>query len=398
MKNIIIVDDSRQITDIIQSITFVEKVDIKIFESAKKFAKSLKGENNDLVFLSLEVSDVNEFLIHDILKKCHQDPRTPIYICYDGKRDISEYRELKLKPDEYLLNPVSEDKVKQLVMNYVKVDPRQEDPREESGETFRQTDNLFDQLIRQQVDITPGSNEKKDKGIFTVHDGTIDKQLEELEKMKVINRELKTANRELNDKLKKHKENGGEGVKALKDSLEKEKKAGEERITDLREEIKEREARYREAVENWEKERNRIRESVNEDVDRKKEEIEKMKKDFQLMEDEYIEKISTLSEQIKKNSETLKEMKEIEESQQLQLEEKEEVFTTLKKELESSREKVQKIEKKASEKEQILISSIEKQKEEIRAKEDRIRRMREILEGFEELCRRIGGLNKTAEG
>ena len=71
MKKIFLIDGEIEFLDIIQSITFTDKVDVKVYTSAKEVMRILKTEIPHLIFLSLEINDVNEFIIHDILKKCN---------------------------------------------------------------------------------------------------------------------------------------------------------------------------------------------------------------------------------------------------------------------------------------------------------------------------------------
>ena len=75
MKKIFLVDGEIEFLDIIQSITFLDKVDVKVYTSAKDLMKTLKKEIPNLIFLSLEINDVNEFIVHDILKKCNEEEK-----------------------------------------------------------------------------------------------------------------------------------------------------------------------------------------------------------------------------------------------------------------------------------------------------------------------------------
>jgi len=74
-------------------------------------------EDPTLVFLSLDLPDVNDFIIFDILKRCN-DPGSPlIYILYseNSGKVLAAVRKLKFTAEGYLKKPVSKSDLTEII-------------------------------------------------------------------------------------------------------------------------------------------------------------------------------------------------------------------------------------------------------------------------------------------
>ncbi len=91
--------------------TFCNPTRIKIDHHSKgeELLTLIGIEDPKLVFLSLDLHDVNDFMIFDILKRCN-DPGSPlIYILYSENSEdvLASVRKLKFTAEGYLKKPVS---------------------------------------------------------------------------------------------------------------------------------------------------------------------------------------------------------------------------------------------------------------------------------------------------
>ena len=318
MNKLILVDAEISFLDIIQSITFTEEIDIQVYTTCKDIMEIISRELPDVIFLCLDIVDVDEFILHDVMKKTNSKNKIPLILTYSEKSAemIKLCKNLRYQPEEYLIKPVSEEKVRNILLKYFNMEENGESKDakfeniepllDESGDNLARTDSLFEELIEQEkesdsgIDRAGGKNKKKgDQGVFIVHDGKIDKAKEEIALLKA---EIK--------RLEGDKENIRVNFTAQNKELLK-------KITEL-------------------------------EQDEKKEEAYKKKEAV------YTEKISILTDQIKTNSNEIKELSESEEELQKQLKDKEEEFEKLKKEFEEAKNQLFTINKKNMEKEDEL--------------------------------------------
>ena len=74
-------------------------------------------EEPALVFLSLDLPDVNDFIIFDILKRCSDPASTSIYILYSENSEnvLATVRKLKFTAEGYLRKPVSKSDLTEII-------------------------------------------------------------------------------------------------------------------------------------------------------------------------------------------------------------------------------------------------------------------------------------------
>jgi biopolymer transport protein ExbD len=78
------------------------------------------------MFLCLDISDVDEFILHDIMKACHSKTKIPVILTYTDKSSemIKVCKTLRYQPEEYLKKPVSDDVVLQRIGLVLKQKPQ----------------------------------------------------------------------------------------------------------------------------------------------------------------------------------------------------------------------------------------------------------------------------------
>lgn len=74
-------------------------------------------EEPTIVFLSLDLPDINDFMIFDILKRCNDPSSTSIYILYSEKSEniLATVRKLKFTAEGYLKKPVSKSDLTEII-------------------------------------------------------------------------------------------------------------------------------------------------------------------------------------------------------------------------------------------------------------------------------------------
>ena len=74
-------------------------------------------EDPIMVFLSLDLPDMNDFVVFDILKRCKEPTSPLIYILYSeiSENILASVRKLKFKAEGYLKKPVSQSDITEII-------------------------------------------------------------------------------------------------------------------------------------------------------------------------------------------------------------------------------------------------------------------------------------------
>jgi DNA-binding response OmpR family regulator len=382
MKNLYIVDGEIEFLDSIQSSSLVDKVDIKIFTSIKDFNQQIEQTNPDLVFLCLSTPDADEFILYDIFKICSEKHKIPLFITYSDEEIVGQYQNLRYQPKDYLKKPVSAKKIKGILQKYLSNnDESDNNPKKlDRSDTFEKTDLLFDALLEDEKGKKKSAREGK--GIFTVHDGEIKENAEEIEAIKSENLKQKKEISSLKNQIKQIENDYKNELDDLKELSQKDRIINLDRIDELENKLSEAEEILLEAEGNHKSENQIIIDKHIKELEK----LEKSNKDFLIKEEEYIDKINTLSEQIKNNCENIQELQALEESQRQTISQKE---ATIKKLTDSI--------KKFEDKETILISSIEKQKEELKEKQNELKLKDREIKNTQKFLNQFRDLNSKLE-
>ena len=100
------------------------KITIDHYVKGEELLTLIRIEEPAMVFLSLDLPDVNDFIVFDILKRC-SDPSSPaIYILYSESSEniLGSVRKLKFTAEGYLKKPVSKSDLTDIIKKNLEPD------------------------------------------------------------------------------------------------------------------------------------------------------------------------------------------------------------------------------------------------------------------------------------
>lgn len=107
---IFVVDNDRIFQEAIKAICSSSNIDLRFYSSSMEILPLITREKPALIFLNLEVPDVNDFIMFDLLKKA-ESASIPIHITYSdsSENDLGKYQKLKYKAAGYYKKPLSDE-------------------------------------------------------------------------------------------------------------------------------------------------------------------------------------------------------------------------------------------------------------------------------------------------
>lgn len=96
-------------------------MDLHIYTSSMEILTLIEQENPDLVFLNLELPDIDDFVMFDLLKKADTIPPIPVLITYMAQSEnvLQNYKNLKFQPRGYHKKPIKEKEIQALLTMYL---------------------------------------------------------------------------------------------------------------------------------------------------------------------------------------------------------------------------------------------------------------------------------------
>lgn len=96
----------------------------RFFSSSMEILPLIEKEQPTLVFVNLELSDMNDFVMYDLLKKADTQPPIPVIITYaaQSEKDLEKYKKLKFKPEGYYKKAISPGDIASLLTKYLGID------------------------------------------------------------------------------------------------------------------------------------------------------------------------------------------------------------------------------------------------------------------------------------
>lgn len=96
-------------------------VDLHIYNSSMEILPLIEQESPDIVFMNLELPDINDFVMFDLLKKADTKPPIPVLITYSAQseRDLQNYKNLKFQPQGYHKKPFKDKDIQALLSVYL---------------------------------------------------------------------------------------------------------------------------------------------------------------------------------------------------------------------------------------------------------------------------------------
>ncbi len=415
MSNILVISEREEIIKVISSVCDGKAQTIHSSEEAVSY---IANNNINIVILDLEVSDLNIFVAHELLKVCKSENNAKVIIVTSEKTEseIESYKKLIHTPDEFIIDSdliINLDKLlkkhsfsspkinKEIIEKPIVPKPFTEDIHEEIEEL-----DIFDNELLEENETN--------QGIFTVsdskdHSGEIDLTVEDSSEIKTneiiteetlneIPKEPKPdsdlINTELNKKdtiiselkaeiisLEKQNEFMKSENKQLlvdnnkfKETSEAHKKKYEDislELTNINNELNTIKITTKETVEEKDKEIKNMQNNYNEEIENFNSIIEQSKSDKKILETSLMDEIGLLktdNEILQKNNEEKTKESDILKNE---LENIKNDLETKNIEIENLKIEIGNIEKAKDEKEKILISSIDHLKKNISSEEDK---------------------------
>ena len=163
--SLFVVDTDKEFQTLINSICPADKVDVHFYSSAMEIFSLLRKEKPVVMFLCLDISDLNDFVMHDLLKKANVDYSVPVCISYSqqSEKDLKKYEKLKYKAEGYCKKPVSKDELERIIKKYLEMSAKEMDvPGVNEGDEDEFSDENIDRLVRGElVDVDAAADKKE---------------------------------------------------------------------------------------------------------------------------------------------------------------------------------------------------------------------------------------------
>ena len=263
MKKIFIVDEDNRFQASVKSVCRVGTVDLRVYTSSMEVLPLIAKEQPALIFVNLELPDINDFVMYDLLKKADTKPPIPVIVTYaeQSEKELDKYQKLKFKPDGFYKKAISENDIKALVVKHLgndlmggKTDRKQKETAQETTKPeespLDEDDLIFTEVIGETGDVmesfldengkdSPLADIVKDNGdgkpkeaVFSVSEGPSVDIMEKtkhrelaarLMSMEKQNHFLRTENNRMNDEVERLKSE----IKKLKEGKPLEQTAAE---------------------------------------------------------------------------------------------------------------------------------------------------------------------------
>lgn len=121
MKKIFVADQDEKFQAVMKSICQKGNMDLHIYTTSMEILPLIEQENPDLVFLNLELPDIDDFVMFDLLKKADTIPPIPVLITYmtQSENELQNYKNLKFQPQGYHKKPIDEKEIQSLLSIYL---------------------------------------------------------------------------------------------------------------------------------------------------------------------------------------------------------------------------------------------------------------------------------------
>ncbi|HLP47099.1 MAG TPA: response regulator [Candidatus Kapabacteria bacterium] len=235
MKKIFVADQDEKFQTVMKSICQKGDMDLHIYTSSMEILPLIEQENPDLVFLNLELPDIDDFVMFDLLKKADTTPPIPVLITYMAQSEnvLQNYKNLKFQPRGYHKKPIKEKEIQALLSMYlgdVSLDREEYEnkkentaPTKESVPLVEEDDIIFSEVLAEneieenpiEALIAEPPQRKPIDAVFKVSNGNyvdVEERTAERERaarlvsLEKQNHFLLTENKRLSDEVKTLKE------------------------------------------------------------------------------------------------------------------------------------------------------------------------------------------------
>jgi len=121
MKKIFVVDEDNEFQTSIKSLCNEKTVELHLYTSSINVLPLIESDQPDLIFVNLELSDIDDFVMYDLMKKADMKPPVPVLITYkeQSEKDLQRYKKVKFRPEGYHKKPLSDKDMKTLLTTYL---------------------------------------------------------------------------------------------------------------------------------------------------------------------------------------------------------------------------------------------------------------------------------------
>jgi len=130
MKKLFVVDTDKNFTTQVKSLCPVNQVDMQIFSTGMQVVSLIAKEKEkpSLVLVSLDVPDVNDFVMYDLLKKT-EDNSISVVVTFSNQSEnhLLQFKKMKFQPKEYCQKPISKDYIHRLLKHHLELDEEDDD-------------------------------------------------------------------------------------------------------------------------------------------------------------------------------------------------------------------------------------------------------------------------------
>ncbi len=124
MKKLFVVDTDLDFQAQIHALCPPDQVELSFYSSGMEIFSILSTDKPQLVFLDLEIEDLNDFVMRDLLKRITVTNSLPLLVTYSdqSERVRKQYEKINYKANGYFKKPVSNDQLKELIFQYLKLE------------------------------------------------------------------------------------------------------------------------------------------------------------------------------------------------------------------------------------------------------------------------------------
>jgi golgin subfamily B member 1 len=164
MKKLFVVDTDTKFQNLVRSICPADMVELSCYTSSMEIFSLLATEKPHLIFLDLEIEDLNDFIMHDLLKKTSLTLKIPLIVTYSDLSEafLPQYEKLKFKAEGYFKKPLSVEQIDQLLSKYLDFKIETEDEIQSEQLTPIEVDEPSFDLMSSEPEISniPGIDEE----------------------------------------------------------------------------------------------------------------------------------------------------------------------------------------------------------------------------------------------
>jgi FixJ family two-component response regulator/FtsZ-binding cell division protein ZapB len=145
MKKLFVAETDKDFQTLVKSLCPADQVEVRSFSSGMEIFPLIAKEKPCLVLVSLDLPDLNDFVMYDLLKKT-DDNSIPIVVTYSNQSDtdLQQYKKMKFQPKDYCQKPLSNHDIHRLLKKHLELDEEELD--EEDDDEF--SDENIDRLVR----------------------------------------------------------------------------------------------------------------------------------------------------------------------------------------------------------------------------------------------------------